>query len=178
MAVTIDPPLTFWYCDVCDELIYRNKEAETLDEKPGKVPPAKTGIVTWSDPPRSERDPSSDETPVRPLPTDYRVVHKITCDDGTGVSWETDSLLGIEGLQLWSELLWHGKASEPLRLAPGTTLNPTMDLMFRFQVPHYEQARRYLNTQFAQSYLDGRVVLSDEGYKAIIKSGSLELHGD
>lgn len=176
MAVTIDPPLTLWYCDVCGEHILRSREAEALGGELGNVPPEKTGIVVWSEPQLSEHDPESDETPEKSLPTDYTIVHKLTCDTTTGPFWETDSLLGTEGLQLWSELLWHGNESEPLRFAPGTILNPTLDLMFRFQVPYYEQARRYLNTEFAHNYLQGRIVLSEEGYKAIIRNGSMELH--
>lgn len=175
MTVKIDEPLTVWYCDVCHDPILRTKEAESNYGEPGNVPPEKTGIITWSDPPRSKHEADAEEAPERSLATDYKVVHKINCDDLKGPSWETDQLLGTEGLQLWSELLWDGNDNDPVRLAPGTTLNPTLNLMFRFQVPYYEQARRYLNTEFAQGFLAGRIVISDEVYRTIIKEGSREL---
>ncbi|MFF1254494.1 hypothetical protein ACFVYC_18640 [Pseudarthrobacter sp. NPDC058329] len=142
--------------------------------QPGNVTAEKTGIITWAYQQKNQ-DPATGEVPERSLATEYRVVHKITCDDNSGYSWETDQLLGTKGLQQWSELLWDGKDTDPFCFAPGTTLNPTLDLLFRFQVPYYEQARRYLDTQTARELLDGRLILSDEGYQRVIIDGSREL---
>lgn len=165
MPVAIDAPLTVWYCDVCDEPIVRTSEATRTDGRPGNVPPEKTGLVAWSN--TRFKDKS---LPERTISSDYKLVHVSTCDTNPNdATWHTDDLLGVEGLQRWSELLWNGAGTEPFQLAAGTTLNPSLDLLFRFQVPYYEQARRYLNTDAAHEILGGRVILSSEDWQEIIR---------
>lgn len=108
----------------------------------------------------------------------YKVVHKTDCDlDRRGSFWETDLLLGTEGLLRWSELLWNGLDNDPFLFASGTTINPMLDLMFRFQVPYYEQVRRYLSTDAARSLMAGRLVLDGDGWQQVIKEGGREVAG-
>lgn len=173
MTVVIDPPLTVWYCDSCGEQIHRTREAAGPENK-GFLPPEKTGLVAFENANRS-KGVDKNAVPGKKLPEAYRVLHKNTCDlDPTDLTWETDSLMGTKGLQLWAEELWHGKDEEPISFAPGTSLTPALDLMFRFQVPYYEQARHYLDTQAAHRYLGGRFVLSDSEWQEIIELGSQE----
>jgi len=109
----------------------------------------------------------------------YKVLHKSKCDEIlSDATWDADSLLGLEGLQRWSELLWNGASTDPFRLSAGSSLSPTVDLMFRFQIPYYEQARRYTHTESAQQIMGGRVVLSNDDWRQIITEGHQELEED
>lgn len=177
MTIAIDAPLTVWYCDECDGPIVRTSESVWVDGTPGNVPAEKTGVITWNRPQVDVRE-NTDQLPERTLAVAYKVVHKRDCDfDRKGSSWETDLLLGTEGLLRWSELLWNGPDNEPYRFAPGTTLSPTLDLLFRFQVPYYEQARRYLSTEAARSLMGGRIVMDADDWQQVIKEGGREVAG-
>lgn len=169
----IDEPLTLWYCDACDKPVLRTSEAFTADGMLGNVPPEKTGVVAWEHPRRTFG--SDGDVEQRTLPRQFRVLHKITCDTNMSeATWETDRLLGPEGVQCWAELLWNGPTEDPLVWAPGTSLNPPMELLFRFQVPYYEQARRYLHTSVAQLLLGGRHIMEDAAWRRIITEGIRE----
>jgi hypothetical protein len=164
--LAIDAPLTTWYCDNCGGAI--------VQHSPG-TPPEQTGVVAWQQPALQFAE-NPDERAQKSLATAYKVVHKIKCDnDRSDATWETDTLLGVEGLQLWSELLWNGPYQESFQLSTNTQLSPTLDLLYRFQVPFYEQARLYLRTQSAQEILGGRAVLSEDSWKRIIIEGSKEI---
>ncbi|MCY1676869.1 hypothetical protein OVA06_19550 [Pseudarthrobacter sp. SL88] len=167
MPAELDAPLTTWYCDDCGGPIIRHT--------PG-TPVEQTGVISWrqTDNQYSE-DPS--ELTLRKPPTEYKVRHNVSCDNpnDTDASYQLDTLLGVEGLQLWSELLWNGPAQRPFQVGANANLYPALDLLHRFQVPYYEQARQYFKTQSAQEIIGGRAVLKEDSWKNIIREGSQEI---
>ncbi|AOY74227.1 hypothetical protein ARZXY2_4728 (plasmid) [Arthrobacter sp. ZXY-2] len=166
MSTEIDAPLTTWYCDDCGGTVIRYSPGTAVEQ---------TGVVAWQQP-SNQYSENPDELTLRRPATEYKVLHKITCDTNrSAATWEVESLLGIEGLQRWSELLWNGPAQESFQVGANASLYPTLDLLYRFQVPYYEQARQYLHTQSAQEILGGRAVLKEDSWKNIITEGTREI---
>jgi hypothetical protein len=166
MPIDIDAPLTTWYCDDCGGPIVRFS--------PG-TPVEQTGVIAWQQP-VTHHSGNPDEPSLRSPATKYKVLHKIKCDTNrSDATWEVETLLGVEGLQRWSELLWNGPAQDSFQLSANANLHPTLDLLYRFQVPYYEQGRPYLHTQSAQEIIGGRAVLKEDSWKNIITEGSREI---
>ncbi|MEJ1116784.1 hypothetical protein WBN73_20960 [Paenarthrobacter sp. CCNWLY172] len=164
--VTIDAPLTTWYCDECGGAIVRYSPGTAVEQ---------TGVVAWQQP-VTHHSGNPDKPSQKSPATEYKVLHKIKCDtDRSDATWEVETLLGIAGLQRWSELLWNGPAQDSLQLSANASLHPTLDLLYRFQVPYYEQARQYLRTQSAQEIIGGRAVLEEKEWQQIITEGSREI---
>ncbi len=153
MTDHIDQPLSVWYCDECRQAI--NDPAD--------------GMLVWSDPTDWGRAGSQLE---RKFPNRFSIVHKTACDPFTEnpSSMQLDEMLGVTGLQWWASNLWNGPTSDPKIFSGDFEAQAAMDLLYRLQVPYYEQARQYFDSSYASLDLSNRTVISEDILKGIIKN--------
>ena len=136
MAEPVDPPLSVWYCDTCDEPI-----RDTA-----------TGNVVWR---------SDDNWEMR----DFRVVHKNLADerprrcDPNGdweYSFELSYVLGVEGQVVLTAMLSAGPLKGRKRqVGHVADLDEFVDLYRRMHLPYYEQARRHFDDGGVREWLTG-----------------------
>lgn len=152
-AVSIDPPLTLWYCDECRQ----------------PITDVYSGTVCWEDPSEINSDSGRLEYD---FPAKYVIVHKVRCDDlrERTSSHDLNYMVGPLGMQWWAYFLWRGPMSEPMQFVQGINPKPVMDLFYRLFIPYYEQARQHFNSQYAREVLDGGTIYSESELKGIIES--------
>ncbi|MCU6481295.1 hypothetical protein [Arthrobacter sp. A2-55] len=148
----IDPPLTIWYCDNCK----------------GQITEPHAGTVSWNDP-----TVVSDNVGVvqNDFPEKFYILHKGACDNMQRLpkSHDLNTMLGVNGLQWWAGYLWNGPTTAPMNFVPGVDLKPAMELLYRLQVPYYEQARRYFNTSYSQYLTDSTTTFTESTLRGIIE---------
>lgn len=116
------PPLTYWYCDVCGEIIESANHA----------------YVIWR-----EDDAH--------LAYDFHIIHQSRCDnERSPASMDLRTFLGPEGLNYLFAMLVVGPIKNRLGDKPGCCvkdMDEFVDFMRRVQTPYYEEARRKFNDQ-------------------------------
>ena len=127
----MDEPLKIWYCDVC------GKPINNLDE----------AMLIW----RSENDKDFD----------FKIVHQTThlkkgCDIREyPYSAHVSEFLGDKGLTYLLSFLSLGKARKEKSYRSVKDMDEFVDLIRRFQIPYYEEARRYFQTPETQELIEG-----------------------
>ncbi|WP_449371784.1 hypothetical protein [Arthrobacter psychrolactophilus] len=152
MTDHIDQPLSIWYCDECHQAIHKPAE----------------GMLTWIDSTDWRKKSSEFQ---RKMPNRFSIVHQNVCDiSGDGQSMHLEAMLGVTGLQWWASNLWNGPTADPKIFNGDFEAQSAMDLLYRLQVPYYEQARQYFDSSYASLELSNRTVMSDEILKGIIEN--------
>lgn len=152
MTNHIDQPLTVWYCDECRLPI----------DHPTN------GMLIWDDPTDWRKESSEFE---RKMPVRFSIIHKVACDNRNDrQSMHLETMLGVTGLQWWASNLWNGPTAETMIFNGDFEAQAAMDLLYRLQVPYYEQARQYFDSSYASLELNNRTVISDEILKGIIEN--------
>jgi hypothetical protein len=120
--MTIDQPLTTWYCDVCSE----------------KIKGVQKGYVTW----KINHELHSH---------DFKIIHKRTCAfDDHPVAVPLRNFVGARGLSYLLSHLSLGPIMFACGIQShrdASNIDEFVDLIRRLQIPYYEEARRKFRNQ-------------------------------